>query len=127
MDGIGALAEEQPKSAVDALKDVYQELVNQELMGAGSEKLSDLMSQIEDITSEQMGNLTALYSRNELAMLIQQFVDENMGGSGKEGNNEREDDDRNGSEGSSQSQSADTEGSQSGSADSQEAETETEE
>lgn len=85
LEGIGALAGEQPGGAVDALKDVYQELVNQELMGADSDKLRDLMSQTEEITAEQIGHLNAQYSRNELAMLIQEFVDENLGGSNADG------------------------------------------
>lgn len=116
LEGIGALAQEQPGGAVDALKDVYQELVNQELMGADSDKLRDLMSQTEEITTEQIGHLNAQYSQNDLAKLIQEFVDENMGGNIADGNTSTEGSQSGSdSQGSSENGNASTEVSQSGS------------
>ena len=76
IDGIGALAKAQPEGALAALKDIYQELVNQELMSGGSSALKDLMGKVEDVTKEQMNNFIGNLSENDFSNLIKSFVEE---------------------------------------------------
>lgn len=77
LDGIQTLAEEQPEGAAGALKDVYQELIKQELMGTEDSALDQLMSQIEELTAEQRSTGSDI-SEDVLAALIQEYVRENM-------------------------------------------------
>lgn len=88
MDGIGALAQTQPQGALDALKEVYQELVNQDLLngGASSADLNDLMSKVEDITTEQMHNFIGALSEDDFVNLIKDFIEENKSTAGANGN-----------------------------------------
>lgn len=101
LDGLGALTREESgqtgqagqsgknglaSQAADALKEVYQELVKQGLMGDDSEQLSELMTQVEDMFTQQMENSeTTDLSEALLAGLIQDFVDQNMADENAEG------------------------------------------
>ena len=78
VDGIGALAQEQSGQAKDALKDLYQELLKQELMGADSENLNDLLSRLEEVMEETTKHSFANLSESMLAALIREYVQENM-------------------------------------------------
>ncbi len=82
IDGIGALAATQPEGALGALKDIYQELSNQELTGAGANAgaVRDLASRVEEVTAEQMNNFANDFSKADIAQLIQGFLMENGGG-----------------------------------------------
>ncbi len=80
IDGIGALADVQPESALGALKDIYQELSNQELMGNSSYALDDLLDKVENVTAENMDKFTGDIPENDIGSLIKSFIDENMGG-----------------------------------------------
>ena len=80
IDGIGAVSAVNPESALGALKDIYEELSNQELMGADSSAIKNLLDKVEDVTAENMSNFTGDISEDDLARLIASFVDENMGG-----------------------------------------------
>ncbi len=81
VDGVGALASVQPEGALGALKDIYQELSNQELTGAGANTgaVRDLLSKVEEVTAEQMSNFTNDFSKADIARLIQGFLEENGG------------------------------------------------
>lgn len=76
---IGTLAATLPESALSALKDIYQEVSNQILMNGDTAGLSDLLNVVEEVTAEQMENFLRNLSENDLAVLIQAFVDENIG------------------------------------------------
>lgn len=82
IDGIGALAATQPEGALGALKDIYQELSNQELTGAGANAgaVRDLASRVEEVAAEQMNNFANDFSKADIAQLIQGFLMENGGG-----------------------------------------------
>lgn len=80
LEGIGALANAQPKGAMGALKDIYGELSNQELMNGGSSKLNDLLNQVEELAVNQIGNVSDELTEDALANLIAAFVNENMNG-----------------------------------------------
>ncbi len=91
IDGIGALAGSQPEGALNALKDIYEELSDQALAGsgdgsgtgdgsgagAGSAALNDLLAKVEDVTTEQMANFVGTLSENDLEDLIRAYVEEN--------------------------------------------------
>lgn len=81
IDGVGALASVQPEGALGALKDIYQELSNQELAGAGANTgaVKDLLSKVEEVTAEQMSNFTNDFSKADIAKLMQGFLEENDG------------------------------------------------
>lgn len=81
IDGVGALAAAQPEGALGALKDIYQELSNQELAGAGANAgtIRDLASKVEEVTAEQMSNFTNDFSKADIARLTQAFIEENGG------------------------------------------------
>ena len=81
VDGVGALASVQPEGALGALKEIYQELSNQELTGAGANTgaVRDLLSKVEEVTAEQMSNFTNDFSKADIARLIQGFLEENGG------------------------------------------------
>lgn len=83
VDGIGALAGTQPEGALGALKDIYQELSNQELMGGGdSAAIKDLLNKVETVTAEQMDNFIEDLSGADLGDLIEAFLDANGLGGG---------------------------------------------
>lgn len=73
LEGIQALASAQPDGAMGALEDIYQELVNQELMGKNSTQLDDLMNQVEGIATDQIGNLSDGLSEDDLIALMLAF------------------------------------------------------
>ena len=79
LEGMEALATTQPNAAMEALEDVYEELSKQKFMGEKSSVIDALMDQVEEIAADQIGNLSGELSKNDLAALIQAFVDENMG------------------------------------------------
>ncbi|MBR2062593.1 MAG: hypothetical protein IJ969_04685, partial [Anaerotignum sp.] len=82
IDGIGALAGTQPDGALGALKDIYQELSNQELMNGGSSAaIKDLLRKVEEETAEQMQNFLEDLSGSDLGQLIEAFLNENGMGS----------------------------------------------
>ena len=82
IDGIGALASTQPDGALGALKDIYQELSNQELMNGGSSAaIKDLLRKVEEETAEQMQNFLEDLSGSDLGQLIEAFLEENGMGS----------------------------------------------
>lgn len=95
IDGIGALSSTQPEGALGALKDIYRELSNQELAGAGgassdgtpssgaaSGAIKDLIARVEEVTAEQMSNFTNDFSQSDISGLIQGFMEAN-GGNGE--------------------------------------------
>lgn len=83
VDGIGALAGTQPEGALGALKDIYQELSNQELMGGSdSAAIKDLLNKVETVTAEQMDNFIEDLSGSDLGGLIEAFLDANGLGGG---------------------------------------------
>lgn len=84
LEGIDALASTQPEGAMSALKDIYGELSNQELMGEDSSQLDDLMGQVEDLAMSQVGKVSNELTEDILAALIQNFVKENMNGNPEE-------------------------------------------
>lgn len=79
IDGVGALSGMQPEGALGALKDIYQELSNQELTGNNSGAVKDLISKVEEVTAEQMSNFANDFSKADIAGLIQGFLEENGG------------------------------------------------
>ena len=82
IDGIGALAGTQPNGALGALKDLYQELTNQELAGGNSAALRNLMNRVEEETAEQMENFLEDFSDTDLGDLIKAFLNANGMGDG---------------------------------------------
>lgn len=81
LEGIGALASAQPDEAMGTLEDIYQELANQELIGEKSSQLDELMSQVEGIATDQIGNLSDDLSEEELIALMLAFFNGLMDGS----------------------------------------------
>ena len=55
------MAAVQPEGALGALKDLYQELSNQELAGGNAGAIKDLLHKVEEVTAEQMENLQILF------------------------------------------------------------------
>lgn len=81
IDAIGTMSDSQPKGALGALKDIYQELSNQELMGNGSDALNGLLTQVEEVTAEQMSNFLGDLSALDFAKLIDAYMTDNGWGS----------------------------------------------
>ena len=73
LEGIGALADNQPNGAMGALKDIYEELANQEFMNGTSVQLEELKEQVEAMAEEQIGNVSEELSEDALASLILAF------------------------------------------------------
>ncbi len=73
LDGIGALASAQPGGAMEALKDIYEELSNQELMNGESSQLDELMNQVEEMAMDQIDSVSDGLSEDALASLILAF------------------------------------------------------
>lgn len=76
IDGIGALGQTQPEGTLAALKDIYQELVNQELMNGGSNALNDLLGKVEGVTQDQMDYFFGNLSEDDFDKLIQSYFGE---------------------------------------------------
>ena len=73
LEGIGALAATQPSGAMNVLKDIYEELANQEFTSGESDALKELKNQVEEMAVEQIGNVSDGLSENVLKSAILTF------------------------------------------------------
>ena len=110
LEGMGVLAETQPDAGMNALKDVYEELSRQKLMGEDTRALEEAMSQVEELAAGQVGNLSRDLSKDALAAAIQDFVNENMSDNWKGNQNSSANRGENGNTSNNQNDSMNQEG-----------------
>lgn len=76
LQALGEFADTNPKSAMSALKDVYNTLSSERLMNEGdSEALDNLLTETENVVAENVGIYTSDLSQSDMEKLINAYFD----------------------------------------------------